>query len=127
MVRRASISAIIALLVLAGLYLAFRNSAARAPLGEPEPKTYHLSIKGDRLVSGPELLVATQGDSVSLLVTADRAARLHIHGYGKELPLEAGRETALAFTADRAGRFSIDLHRAGDDHAEVAVLEIQPR
>jgi hypothetical protein len=127
MVRRSSISAVIAVLVLAGLYFAFRNAAPRHSSDQPQASTYHLTIQGERVVSGPELIVATQGDRVTLFVTADRAGSLHIHGYGQEIALESGREAALAFSADRAGRYGIDLHGAGGAHAEVAVLEVQPR
>jgi plastocyanin len=125
--RPGAISAAVAVLLLAGLYVALRNSTAGPPSGPPQARAYHLSIRGERLVSGPELMTATEGDTVTLFVTADRAAALHIHGYEQEIVLEPAGETTLTFTANRAGRYGVDFHGAEHGHIEVAALEVKPR
>jgi hypothetical protein len=126
MISRGVILAGLAVLLLAGLYFALRNSSAGPPPAQPQARAYHLSIEGKRVVSGPELIAATEGDTVTLYVTADRAAMMEIHGYGQEIALEPGREVALSFAADRAGRFGIDLH-GEHGHLKVAALEVEPR
>jgi hypothetical protein len=102
--RPGAISAAIAALLLAGLYLALRSSTAGPPPGPPQARADHLSLRGERLAAGPELITATQGDTVTLFVAADQAAALHIHGYEQEVVVEPAGDTAFAFIATRAGR-----------------------
>src|SRR5258708_35934161 len=121
--RPGAISAAVAVLLLAGLYVALRNSTAGLPSGPPQARAYHPSIRGERLVSGPELITATEGDTVTLFVTADRAAALHIHGYDPEIVLEPARHTTLTFTPTPPPRYALDFHRAEHGHIEVAALQ----
>jgi hypothetical protein len=125
--RPGAISAAVAVLLLASLYVALRNSTAGPPSGPPQARAYHLSIRGERLVSGPELITATEGNTVTLFVTADRAAALHIHGYEQEMVLDPAAETTLTFTSNRAGRYGRRLHRAEHGYIEVAALEVKPQ
>jgi hypothetical protein len=125
--RTGAISAAIAALLLAGLYLAVRNSTAGPTPGPPQARAYHLSLRGERLAAGADLITATQGDTVTLFVAADQAAALHIHGYEQEVTLEPAGETAFTFIATRAGHYGIDLHGAGYGHIGVAALEVEPR
>jgi hypothetical protein len=73
------------------------------------------------------VLKATQGDSMSIVVTSDRIGTLEIHGYRQEVSVSPGSETTLSFVATRAGRFPIDLHGSNGAHVEVTALEVQPR
>jgi hypothetical protein len=125
--RTGAISAAIAALLLAGLYLALRNSTAGPPPGPPQARAYHLSLRGERLAAGQELITATQGDTVTLFVTTDQATALHIHGYDQEVMVDPAGETIFTFIATRAGRYGIDLHGAGHGHIGVAALEVKPR
>ena len=125
--RPGAISAAIAALLLAGLYLAVRSSTAGPTPGPPRARAYNLSLQGERLAAGPNLINATQGDTVTLFVAADRAAALHIHGYDQEVMVDPAGETIFTFIATRAGRYGIDLHGAGHGHIGVAALEVEPR
>lgn len=80
-------------------------------------------------MSAPAVLEAIQGDSITLVVTSDRAATLHVHEYEQHIviDLEPDREVASSFTADRAGRFGVHFIGADGSHAEVAAVEVQPR
>lgn len=123
--RRAIVSAAIAILVLAGLYLVFRSSGnGKVPA---QPRAYQLTILGQGVVSGPTVLKARQGDPITIAVTTDNAGMISIHGYEQMVDVQPGQPVTLAFTADRAGRYSLDLHGADNSHTEVAALEVQPR
>jgi hypothetical protein len=70
------------------------------------------------------VLQVRAGETVELEVTSPRDDELHLHGYDLSLQLKAGVPGTLRFTAEHAGRFDVELHHA---HAELAVLEVQPR
>lgn len=122
---------LIALLLLGGLYALLRPppaepppAGAESPPTVPAPRQFELVLQQGRLVSGPAVIGVTQGEAVILRITADHADELHLHGYDLALPLQAGVPATLAFTADRSGRFEIELHHA---HRALAALEVQPR
>src|SRR5437773_318252 len=118
---------IVLALVLAALYAGFRHSGTSGGTGPPQALTFRLAILENRVASGPTLLAARQGDAVTLIVTSDHAGEVHIHGYYQTAALEPGRDAALSFTADRAGRFDVELHGEHDGHVDIAALEVQPR
>jgi hypothetical protein len=124
---RAILSLGVAILLLGALYFLFKNSLTEPAPSDPHPRTYRLTIRDQRLVRGPQVLDATQGDPITLIITTDHAGTLHIHGYEKEIVLAPDQETTLAFTAERAGRYGVDFHGADRTHAELAALEVQPR
>jgi len=72
-------------------------------------------------------LHATQGDSLLIDIASDRAGTLEIHGYGKKTEVAPGSVATLAFVANIAGRFPVDLHSRDGRHIEVTALEVQPR
>lgn len=128
MIPRAVTVTAVTICLLAALYVAFSDVASRgAP--PPQSRTYHLRLEDQRLVSGPALVEAIQGDSINLVITSNRAGTLHVHEYEQHLVIDLipGREAASSFTADRAGRFGVHLIGADGAHAEVAVVEVQPR
>jgi hypothetical protein len=128
MVRyRAIVSLGVAVLLLGALYLLFKNSLTEPTPSEPYPRTYRLTIRDQRLVRGPQVLAATQGDPITLIITSDHAGTLHVHGYEKEIVLTPDHETTLAFTADRVGRYGVDFHGPDHTRAELSALEVQPR
>lgn len=128
MIWRAVAITALTVVLLGGMYVAFQQTAGRQP-GRPQSRTYRLRIEERRLASGPSVVEAVQGDSITLVVTSNRAATLHVHEYEQHIVinLEPGREASSSFTADRAGRFGV--HFIGDDgvHAELAAVEVQPR
>jgi hypothetical protein len=124
---RAILSLGVAILLLGALYFLFKKSLTEPAPSDPHPRTYRLTIRDQRLVRGPQVLDATQGDPITLIITTDHAGTLHIHGYEKEIVLAPDQETTLAFTAERAGRYGVDFHGADRTHAELAALEVHPR
>jgi len=117
----------VAVLLLGALYLVFKNSLTEPAPSDPHPRTYRLTISDKHLDSGPHVLPAIQGDPITIIITADHAGTLHIHGYEKEIALAPNQESTLAFTAERAGLYEIDFHEADHTHVELATLEVQPR
>jgi hypothetical protein len=128
MISRGVAITAITVVVLAAMYVGFRASAGGGAM-PPQSRTYHLALVDQRLVSGPARIEATEGDSITLAVTANRAGTLHVHEYEQHLVIELvpGRETSSRFTADRAGRFGVHLISPEGLHAEIAAVEVQPR
>lgn len=126
MIARAVTITAITLALLAVMYAGFRAVRRATP---PQSRTYHLRLEDRRLVAGSGRIEAIQGDSITLVITADRAGTLHVHEYEQHLVIELipGTETASSFTADRAGRFGVHLISPDGSHAEVAAVEVQPR
>jgi hypothetical protein len=123
----------LASVVLAGLYMwlapqparpAATPESARARAPAPEARQFDLVVRGGKRVEGPAVLAVTQGERVIVNVLADSADEMHLHGYDLHAGLRPNETAALTFTADRAGRFELELHRA---HVALAALEVQPR
>ncbi len=101
-----------------------------------EERTVRLEVT-DRQVSGDAVEVAgglgvvrvTQGDRVELRWTSDETTELHLHGYNVEIELAPGEEGVMAFDARATGRFAIEGHGFGGDHAEKTLIyiEVLPR
>lgn len=121
---------VLGLLLLAGLYVAFKPTAppAIAPTpvagATPAARRFDWRIERGHLVAGNPRLVVSEGEAVILQVTSDHADELHLHGYDLALSLQPGVPATLAFSAARSGRFDIELHHA---HGEIGALEVQPR
>ena len=107
-----------------------RPMAATAPrpgpatFGAPAAAEFSFTIAGGKLGGEPQTMRVTAGASVLIRVASDRADELHLHGYDLELALRPGVPGVLAFTADKAGRFDLELHHA---QLTLGALEVQPR
>jgi len=88
------------------------------------PQAFAFTIRGDKKVAGPEVIEVPLNTDVRLVVNADKADELHLHGYDLALDLHPGVPAKLAFTADRSGRFEIELHGS---HSVLTVLQVQPQ
>jgi hypothetical protein len=95
-----------------------------AQFGAAAALEFTIAVNAGQVVSGGGVLRVKQGAAVVIRVTSDRADELHLHGYDLELALPAGKPGALAFTADKAGHFDLELHHA---HLELGALEVQPK
>jgi hypothetical protein len=128
MPSRAVVVTAVTLVLLGAMYAVFKGAAGHRT-SPPQERTYRLRIEDQRLTSGPAILEAVQGDSVTLIVTSNRKTVLHVHEYEQHLvmELEPGHETTATFIADRSGRFGIHLIGPDGSHAEVAAVEVQPR
>lgn len=90
----------------------------------PPPKVFELVVRQGKLVSGPEVLAAREGDAIVLRVTSDRVDEMHLHGYDLEMNLQPNVPGEMKFIANRSGRFEYELHKA---HADFGALEVQPK
>jgi hypothetical protein len=98
----------------------------RPQVAAPGEKVFSLEIRNHSLARGPAVMSVNQDDKVELHVKSDRATRVMVHGYEKELVVAESGEADLTFVADRSGRFPLHMHE-NDNHIELAVLEVQPR
>ena len=117
-------------LVVAALWLVYRPRAAEAPTPVPDravaapQKAFDLVVKGGKLVSGEALMKVRRGEQVSVCIQSDRKDEVHLHGYDLKAPIIPGETARLQFTADRTGRFGLELHKA---HGELGTLEVYPQ
>ena len=100
--------------------------AAAASAG-PQPTVLRLAI--DEIKPGVAVapLKATQGESLKIVVTTDKAGQVEIHGYNRHIDVKPGVESAFEFRAEYAGRFPIHLHTNDGGHFELTAIEIQPK
>ncbi len=128
---------IIAVVVLIGLFYLLKPKAAPTPSNIPTPttesttsaqpanvKTFTLVVKNRKLVSSPDTLQVTEGDQVTINITADEDEELHLHGYDKSVDLTKDQSASLAFTANLTGRFPFELEHS---KTELGALEVQPK
>ncbi len=90
----------------------------------PGNRLFELGLKNGRLVSGPVVLQVKAGDRITLKIASNNSDELHVHGYDLRLRIKPEEVVNLDFTANRTGRFDLELHRA---HAELGVLEVYPQ
>lgn len=90
-----------------------------------DDRAFELVLQDDALSRPDRTLSATRGEVVSIVVRADEAVTLHLHGYDRELEVPAGGEATLRLEADLAGRFPVESH-AAHGHDTIFYLEIQP-
>lgn len=87
-------------------------------------KTFDITVKNRRLVSGGGTLNATQGDKITLRITVDENEGFHLHGYDKSLELEKDKPAEIQFTADKPGSFEYELENSG---TQLGFLQVSPR
>jgi hypothetical protein len=126
-VRRAFLVGLPTLAVLGLLYAGFARTAPPSP--PPLSRTFRLQLENDRLVAGPSILMAHEGDTVTLRVLSNRRAVVHLHEHEQQLvlELEPGREASGSFDASLAGRFGVHLVGEDGSFTEIAALEVMPR
>jgi len=105
-----------------GVPAAAPGQAAQGPSVRDD--VFELTIKGGRLSSGPEVFQVHQGERVTLNIRSDSRDELHLHGYDLHAQIGPEQPASLQFTADRTGRFGLELHKA---HAELGALEVYPQ
>jgi hypothetical protein len=88
--------------------------ATTTPTATPEPTepapTARFEVAKGKVVSGPRTVEVAVGSEVIIEVVTDRNDELHVHGYDKEVAVRPGRPGRVAFTADVAGVFEVELH-----------------
>jgi hypothetical protein len=83
-------------------YLAFGH-----PKRAPENRTFTLSVTGSTMT--PSRLVAYDGDTITIIVSADRVEEIHLHGYDFYFNTQPGAQMVKTFPADKEGAFTIEI------------------
>ena len=89
----------------------------------PPPEGGHrveVTVTGGEPDGGVRTAEIELGEEVVLVVTADVADEIHVHGYDLTLDLVPGEAATLAFEADKPGVWEVELHEAGN-----VILELQ--
>jgi hypothetical protein len=89
---------------------------------EPAPVTIRLEVAADAVPDVRRLSVQ-RGRDVELVVSSALTDHVHVHGYDLTADVGPGLPGRLAFTADAAGRFEIELEERG---LQLADLEVRP-
>lgn len=79
------------------------------------------TVANGKITPSTQTIKAKQGQKVMVTVTSDEADELHIHGYDKEVELQAGKPGSVTFTADTKGTFEIETHESGKLVAKLIV------
>lgn len=64
-------------------------------------------------VNGPNTVRVGRGERVRLVVSADVADEVHVHGYDLMADVAPGSPAVIAFRADAPGVFEVELEAAG--------------
>lgn len=103
----------------------FMVNVEQGTAGTGEAKTFDLTVTGKKIVSGPQILAANQGDTVTINITdTDEGEELHLHGYDKMVEFKKGEKATITFVASASGRFPFELEQSKTD---LGALEVQPK
>jgi hypothetical protein len=97
-------------------------SPTPSPSPEPERRVIEVTYRNGA-VQGPTEFSATQGERVRIVVRADVSDEVHLHGYDLTADVAPGAPARIAFVANAAGVFEVELEDAGEP---LFALEIVP-
>jgi len=123
MLKRAVFVAVI-VVVVGALWVFFRPQAPVSAKPDVTETVFELGLAQGKLTSGPAVLRVRQGEKLTVRVSSDTADELHLHGYDLRARVSPEAAAVLQFTADRTGRFGLELHKA---HRELGALEVYPQ
>jgi FtsP/CotA-like multicopper oxidase with cupredoxin domain len=66
----------------------------------------------------------TQGEKVTLTITSDQPDEIHLHGYDLSKATTPGQTSIIEFTADKTGRFELELEKSG---TSLGFIEVYPK
>ncbi len=122
--RRFAFSGAILVLVAIG-WLAI---LAPAYAQEGELQVFDLDIKNGQVAAENNTIKVNQGDRITLVWTADKAVKLHLHGYDIHLHLKPRETTMMKFEAHSTGRFPFAIHDTGGREKNTLMyLEVHPQ
>jgi hypothetical protein len=78
-----------------------------------QPRQFAITIKQRKVEAAANVIRASQGDTVEIVLTSDEAAEVHLHGYDLLLALAPNVPATMRFTAKISGRFPLEVHRFG--------------
>ena len=92
-----------------GLILVF-SSGIYCGRGDPQVKTFNLSIVEQELESQDSNLPVNQDDNVSIVIHSDKDVLFHLHGYDIEKLVRMYEPTEINFFASATGSFPFTIH-----------------
>ena len=118
-----------ALLLVVALWYVFSPQASERPVpvaSNPSQAkdVFDLEIKDGRLASGKSVIQVHRGEQVVLRIRSNTTDELHLHGYDLHARITPQETAVLEFSANRTGRFTLELHQA---QTELGALEVYPR
>jgi hypothetical protein len=95
------------------------------PPAKPKPQvtTVRIVVRGGKVVGWLVRATVEQGKKVAIVVGADVADHVHLHGYDKFADVAPGKPARLVFTASIPGRFEVELEDRG---LPIADIRVQP-
>jgi uncharacterized protein YcfL len=97
------------------------SSAAPSP-SEDSGSSIEIKIEGDDIEPSGERVQAKVGEPITLHITSDRDAELHVHSSPEqEIEVKAG-ESTKTITIDTPGIVEVEEH-----HSETVVLQLEVR
>jgi hypothetical protein len=94
-----------------------------APKPKPQVTTVRIVVRAGRVVGGLKRATVEQGEKVAIVVGADVADEVHLHGYDRSVDVAPGMQARLVFVASIPGRFEVELEDRG---LQIADLEVCP-
>lgn len=93
------------------------------PPPEPEATAVRILVRDDRVEGGVQRVAVDRGERVRLVVRADVADHVHLHGYDVMRDVAPGAPAQLVFEATIPGRFEVELEDRG---LQLAEIEVRP-
>jgi hypothetical protein len=87
------------------------------------PTIIRITVRSGRVLGGLRFATLEQGKRAVLVVRADVADHVHLHGYDIMRDVAPGRPAHLRFRATIPGRFEVELE---DRRLQIAQLEVRP-
>jgi hypothetical protein len=87
------------------------------------PTTIRITVRGGRVLGGLRRATLEQGKRAVLVVRADVADHVHLHGYDIMRDVSPGRPARLRFRATIPGRFEVELE---ERRLQIAQIEVRP-
>jgi hypothetical protein len=97
-----------------------RTTTTPRPTG---PTQIRITFRGGRVIGGLRRARLDRGDRAVLIVRADVADHIHLHGYDIMRDVAPGRPARLPFRATIPGRFEVELE---DRRLQIAQIEVRP-
>jgi hypothetical protein len=115
----AVVAVVVVAFIAVGAYLVFGRGSG----GSGVPVSINATVTGTTMQ--PDLLVAKQGDQITLTFKVDRKEEIHLHGYDIKFEAQTpGDMVTHTFTADKTGSFDIEIEDTG---TALGSLQVTPR
>jgi hypothetical protein len=88
-----------------------------------EPEPVRVVFRDGRVRGGVQTFSFEQGHRIRLIIRADVADHVHVHGFDLFADVAPGRPARFTFRADLSGSFDIELE---DRHVPLAELRVRP-